>query len=75
LWLEPLGHRESNRWRTNVSPKWIADLLEMDLVDGNPTELLGYDGFSVKGVLDHLEEYAINVDYPQLAQLVVFSLP
>lgn len=73
--LEPFCHRESNQWGTNVSPKWIADVLEMALVEGIPSELLGYDEFSVESVLEHLEEYALNIGYPQLAQLMVFSSP
>jgi hypothetical protein len=47
----------------------------MELVEGNPSELLGHDEFSVESVLEHLEKYAINVGYLQLAQLMVFSSP
>jgi SAM-dependent methyltransferase len=73
--LDPFCSRESNQWGTNVAPKWIADVLEMELAEGMPSELLGYDEFSVESVLEHLEEYAVNIGYPQLAQLMVFSSP
>jgi hypothetical protein len=69
--LEPFCRRESNQWGTNVSPKWIADTLEMDLVEGDPSELFGFERFSTDNVLSHLEDFAIDVHYPQMAQLMV----
>jgi SAM-dependent methyltransferase len=71
--LEPFCDRETNRWGTNISPHWIAEVLDMELTEGRPSELLGFDEFSTEGVLEHLDEYAINFSYPQLAQLMVFS--
>jgi hypothetical protein len=71
--LEPFCRREKNRWGSNVSLKWVADVLEMELTEGDPSELCGYDEFSTEAVLENLADYAMNVGYPQLAQLMVFS--
>jgi len=71
--LEPFGDRTTNKWGSNVAPKWIADVLKMDLTQGDPSELLGYEEFSAEGTLGRIEQYAINTGYPQLAQLMVFS--
>jgi SAM-dependent methyltransferase len=70
--LEPFCDRKANHWGTNVSPHWIAEVLDMELAEGRPSELLGFEEFSPKGVLENLDEYAINFGYPQLAQLMVF---
>ena len=45
----------------------------MDLVDGEPSELFGFEEFSVENTLEHLEGYEINFGYPQLARLIVFA--
>ena len=49
------------------------DVLGMDLVDGEPSELFGFEEFSVENTLEHLEGYEINFGYPQLARLIVFA--
>ena len=46
--LEPFCRRKTNQWGTNVKPKWIADALNMNLVEGDPSELLGYKEFQRK---------------------------
>lgn len=71
--LMPYTARESNNWGTNVSAKWIADILQMELAIGDPSELPGYQEFSTEKVLEHLADCAINFNFPQLAQLMVFS--
>ena len=73
--LKPFCARESNTWGTNISAKWIADVLVMELASGEPSELLGYPEFSTENVLEHLADYTMNTGYPQLAQLMVFSSP
>jgi 2-polyprenyl-3-methyl-5-hydroxy-6-metoxy-1,4-benzoquinol methylase len=73
--LEPFGDRVTNKWGTNVAPKWIADVLKMELADGVPSELLGYEGFSAERILERLEDFAVGSHYPQLAQLMVFGTP
>ena len=71
--LEPFSDRTVGQWGTNVSAHWIAEVLDMELAVGTPSELLGFDEFSTEGVLEHLDDYAINFGYPQLAQLMVFG--
>jgi 2-polyprenyl-3-methyl-5-hydroxy-6-metoxy-1,4-benzoquinol methylase len=73
--LEPFCRRKTNQWGTNVPPRWIADMLDMDLAEGTPSELFGYDEFSVESILEHMEDYAISTGYPQMAQLMAFGTP
>ena len=73
--LEPFCRRKTNKWGSNVSPKWIADVLNMELTKGDPSELFGYAEFSPDRILERLEDYAVYFDYPQLAQLMEFSTP
>lgn len=70
--LEPFARRQSNQWGCNVAPKWISEVLEMDLSQGNRAELLGYDEFSPDRILDHADDYATGKDR-HMAQLMVFS--
>lgn len=71
--LEPFTRRTANKWGSNVSPKWIADILDMVLAEGDSKELFGYEGFSAEGILERLDDYSLNACYPQLAQLMVFN--
>lgn len=71
--LEPFSDRTFNKWGGNVSAKWIADVLDMELTEGDPSELLGYEQFSSGRILERLDDYALNDGYPQLAQLMAFS--
>ena len=73
--LEPFCARDRNTWGTNVSAKWIAETLGMELASGEPSELFGYPEFSTENVLEHLANFAMNTGYPQLAQLMVFRSP
>ncbi len=70
--LVPFCGRTSNKWGTNASVAWIEDLLGYEIVTGNRAELYGYKDFSTDDILSRLEEFAINVEYPQMAQLVTF---
>ena len=70
--LAPFCSRTSNTWGTNSSVAWIEDLLGYEMVAGNRAELYGYDEFSTDDILSRMEEFAINVGYPQMAQLVTF---
>jgi SAM-dependent methyltransferase len=71
--LEPFCDRQLNKWGSNVAPKWISDVLNMEFAEGDPSELLGYEEFSAGRVLEGLKDYAVNDGYPQLAQLMVFN--
>ena len=54
----------------------LAPLLRgdhMQLLRGNPTELLGMPSFDACRVLRNLNHYAINEYYPQLSQLLVIA--
>jgi hypothetical protein len=47
----------------------------MVLTEGDSSELFGYEEFFAERILECLEDYAVNIGYPQLAQLMVFSAP
>ena len=71
--LDPFCGRQTNRWGTNVPPAWIGEVLGMTLTKGRRSELLGFEAFSAASILEHLEDYAISVSYPQMAQLMSFG--
>ncbi len=73
--LEPFCGRASNEWGTNMSAAWLQELTGFELIAGERDELYGYEQFSPEHVLSHLEDYAINTYYPQLAQLITLSAP
>jgi SAM-dependent methyltransferase len=71
--LEPFCRRERNMWGTNVPPRWVADFLEMRLVQGDPAELFGFKEFEAGHILERLADFSINTLYPQLTQLIVLE--
>ena len=73
--LMPFCHRMTNAWGRNTSVAWIEELLGYSMVAGDRHELYGYEEFSTDVILSRLEEFAANVDFPQLAQLVTFRAP
>jgi SAM-dependent methyltransferase len=73
--LMPFCHRMTNAWGSNTSVAWIDELLGYSMVAGDRRELYGYGEFSSDVILSRLEEFAVNVDFPQLAQLVTFRAP
>jgi 2-polyprenyl-3-methyl-5-hydroxy-6-metoxy-1,4-benzoquinol methylase len=73
--LEPFCRRTSNEWGTNMSAAWLQELTGFELVSGERAELFGYEDFSSDCVLSHLEDYATNVYYPQMAQLMTLQAP
>ena len=71
--LRPFTGQEVNIWGTNVA---IASLLgrhHMQILRGNPAELLGSPGFDARRVQRNLNRYATNEYYPQLSQLLVVA--
>jgi 2-polyprenyl-3-methyl-5-hydroxy-6-metoxy-1,4-benzoquinol methylase len=73
--LAPFCSRVTNVWGSNASVAWIDDLLGYAMVTGERSELNGYPEFSTDAILCRLEEFAMGVAYPQLAQLVTFRAP
>jgi SAM-dependent methyltransferase len=70
--VAPFSSRVENQYGTNASIARIEEIVQCELVEGDRRELCGYPEFSTDHVLGHLEEYAINIGYPQLAQLATF---
>ena len=73
--LMPFCSRTTNAWGNNISVAWIDELLGYSMVTGDRRELYGYPEFSSDAILSRLEEFAVNVDFPQMAQLVAFRAP
>lgn len=73
--LVPFCSRATNTWGRNASVAWIDEILGYTMVAGDKRELYGYDEFSADSILSRLEEFAIGVRYPQMAQLVSFRAP
>jgi 2-polyprenyl-3-methyl-5-hydroxy-6-metoxy-1,4-benzoquinol methylase len=73
--LEPFSSRTSNEWGTNLPASWLQELTGFELVAGVREELYGYEQFSTNYLLSHLEDYAINIYYPTLAQLMTLKAP
>ncbi len=73
--IAPFSKRTSNRWGTNASIAWIQDLVGLEMVFGDRSELYGYSDFSTERTLSRLDELAIATGYPQMAQLVTFQSP
>jgi len=73
--LVPFCHRATNAWGHNLSVAWIEEFLGYSMVAGDRRELYGYAEFSSDAILSRLEEFAMNFDFPQMAQLVAFRAP
>ena len=68
--VQPFCASERNRWGTNVSMAWLAEMTGYNLVEGDQRELFGYPEFSTDHVLCNLGEY-LNYS-SQLDQCAVF---
>ncbi len=73
--LTPFCSRTTNEWGSNVSVARLDELLGYTMVAGDPRELYGYPAFSADDIQARLDEFAIGVAYPQMAQLVAFRAP
>ena len=68
--VQPFCSSERNRWSTNVSMGWLAEMTGYNLVEGDQRELFGYPEFSTDHVLRNLGEYSMYSS--QLAQCAEF---
>jgi hypothetical protein len=73
--LEPFCDRKTNQWGGNASIAWIEQLVGLEMVVGDRSELYGYPEFLASRILSRLDEFAISSQYPQMAQLVTFRAP
>lgn len=69
--LQPFTDRHENRYGTNVDVAALLEEMECDLVEGDPTELNGFDAFDPRRVQANLSEYLIADSYPGMAQCIV----
>jgi hypothetical protein len=71
--LEPFTRRTGNEWGRNQDVRWLVDISRMKLVEGNRSELFGFQEFSSERILANLEKYYIGSYYPGLTQCLVLE--
>jgi 2-polyprenyl-3-methyl-5-hydroxy-6-metoxy-1,4-benzoquinol methylase len=69
----PFTTSPTNKWGTTVSIAWMQEVLGFEMVAGTRAELYGYDEFSSEEILRNVKDFATNLHYPQLAQMVAFQ--
>jgi len=70
----PFCDRPSNRFGRNIDLKAFLQSASLQLVEGDPVELYGFDEFSTNNVLRSLAEYHVGRGYPCLAQCLTATL-
>ncbi len=69
--VRPFAPADRNMYGTNVDVCALLADAGLTLHEGQRAELLGFPEFSAPGVLAHLSEYMVGVNYPALAQCLV----
>ncbi len=72
--LAPFTGRLENEYGGNRNVRWIAELMPFEVVEGELSELFGYDGFDPERILSNLDKYLIG-QYPALSQCLVLRKP
>jgi len=70
--IYPFTTALSNQWGTNVSLKWIGEVLEMEMESEAPGECFGFEEFSTDAITSNLGHYSYNRGGPQLAQCISY---
>lgn len=70
--IYPFTTAPSNQWGTNVSLKWIGEMLEMEMENEVPGESYGYEEFSTDAIKSNLGHYSYNRGDSQLAQCISY---
>ena len=70
--IEPFSRRTSNRWGTNIDVAELVRASGMELVEGDPADLLGFPEFDPPAVLGRLENLLVG-SYPAGAQCFVLQ--
>lgn len=69
--LPPFGVLERNYWGTNIDVCSLVENSGMEMVYGDPAELLGFPEFDPERVAANADSYNLSVLYPVVSQLVV----
>lgn len=72
--LEPFTKRKTNEWGQNQNVRSMVEMSRMRLVQGEPSQLLGYPQFDPENILSNLETFMIG-NYPVLTQAIVLQKP
>ncbi|MCO1580335.1 class I SAM-dependent methyltransferase [Crossiella sp. SN42] len=73
--LRPFGLLTRNYWGTNLDVRALLEGLGLELVAGDPAELLGFPEFDPRRVVDRVGEYNLSPLYPVMSQLVALRKP
>lgn len=73
--LRPFSSRPRNRYGWNLDLQSVIAGSGLELVQGQPEELLGYESFDPDWVMRHLGELLIGIDYPTLVQCLILRRP
>ena len=69
--LSPFTGKSRNCWGSNVDVKRVLDESQTVLVEGIPSELVGFAEFEPKATLERLSEFYVASAYPCLCQCLV----
>jgi hypothetical protein len=73
--VRPFGVREANFWGGNLDIRALLAGLDLEMVAGDTSELLGYPEFDFDAVVAKLPELLINPITPCLTQTLVLRRP
>ncbi|RSM44868.1 class I SAM-dependent methyltransferase [Amycolatopsis balhimycina DSM 5908] len=71
--LPPFGMLPRNFWGINIDVGALVKNSGMDMVHGNPAELLGFPEFDPERVVANIDSYNLSALYPVASQLVVLE--
>lgn len=72
--LEPFTSRRTNRWGRNLDVRALVARSGLELVQGRPEELHGFDEFDPDSIQSNLSELMVGT-YPGLAQALTLRKP
>lgn len=69
--LAPFTSRHENKWGTNADVRQLIEDSGLDMIEGDPAQLAGFDTFNPDEVLSNLADYYVGHKYPTCVQAVV----
>jgi hypothetical protein len=72
--LAPFTGRERNEWGTNIDIRGLLDQAGLELVEGDPAELCGFDAFQPEAIQSRLMDL-LTGSFASLVQCLVARAP
>ncbi len=69
--LAPFTSRTANRWGRNVDVAALVEASGLELVIGDPSQLVGFEAFDPDAVQQQLADHLVGSGYPVCAQALV----